>query len=947
MISKKLLPIIFVIALLSGTLLTAVWFIYEPAYESYSAEQKQRLRNSDFKQKLRKSPLAQTPSGAGEYYANKRAPQNGAQVNPNNYVDAIQHKRQYLKSQRVFAATPWQNLGPKTVGGRTRSLVFHPETPQIIYAAGVSGGVWKSGNYGLSWEPIADDLENISVVTLAIVPNEPNIIFAGTGEGVYVGRPIVRSRGVEGNGIFRSIDDGASWQALNFTLNNPDFRFVNKIRVAQDGTLFAATIKGIWRSNDIGESWQLLLDQSDRVGGCHEVELQPGSSPNQLLVSCGSFESAAVYKSEDNGDSWQIVLAEPFQGRTTIAYAPSNPSRVYALSAQNQFGSSPYGLNGLYRSEDGGDNWLLVSSPNSANRNNRAILSTTNYVFDCSGSGQYQDGRLAGGGWYYNLIVVDPTNQDRIWTGGLDLWRSDDGGENFKLGSFWWANNNDPSFIHADHHLLVYHPNYDGVNEKRLFATNDGGIWNTSNSTDTLASNNCLPSSSQVDWRPLNNNYAVTQFYHGSVARDGKTLIGGSQDNGTQWRANDGRWEHINGGDGSYSAIDPDDPSTVYVSSQYANLVKIQIRDGQNSAVNISGDFDNPGLFITPFSLDPNNSNQLWLAGLALWRGDSDGQNWVKVSRDEYTQNYIDGLSAVAVQPNNSNLVLLGGSDGYIYRHTSALSGNSSTIMSKIKIASGFISSINFDRNNPMKVVASVSTFGQLHAWLSEDAGQSWNPIDQLGSAGLPDLPTHDIVIAPHDTNTLYAATDIGVYVSENNGVDWFPLATGMPNVPVEKLVYNRYDLTSNLFAFTYGRGAFKSEINDVTNISPEAIRTTENLSVNQNAAISYNVAVLFKDQNDDPLSYSADGLPPGISLQQNGQLEGSTSSAGLFVTTIIASDGELEAQSELAINIIPVTTSSSSGGGSLFFLVCFLLLLTTIKSLKGKVVINDISNKG
>jgi photosystem II stability/assembly factor-like uncharacterized protein len=922
-----------VVLIIIGACLTAIgtWQLNSLEQEQALKDwHKDKLLESHLKQVNKLQPdsmLSKQAKGAGEYFAAKRLAK-GKSLPTTNYTQAIQAKRQFLNNHAINAADPWQSLGPQQVGGRTRSLIFHPENPDIMYAGGVSGGVWKSSDSGTSWQPLSDDMENLAVVTLAIMPDTPSTLIAGTGEGVYVGRPIVRSRGVEGNGIYRSLDDGQNWQAIAFTLDNPDFRFVNKIRVAQDSTLFAATEKGIWRSFDTGDNWQLMFDASNRVGGCHEIEIQSASVPNRLLASCGSFDSAAVYQSLDNGESWQIVLEEDFQGRTTLAFAPSNPSRVYALSAQNQFGPYPYGLNGFYRSDDGGSTWTQVASTDSANPNSRAMLSTTNYVFDCQSSGEYQDGRLAGGGWYYNLVTVDPTNQDSVWTGGLDLWRSDDGGVNFDLGSFWWASNDEASYIHGDHHLVVFHPNYDGVTENRVYATNDGGIWQTQNSSASLASDNCNQQTSQVDWQALNQNYAVTQFYHGSVSRDGQTLIGGSQDNGSLYRDSSGNWSEILGGDGAYSAIDPNDASVVYVSSQYANLNRVNINQGTYQS--ISGGIDAPGLFITPFILDPNDNNRLWLAGLALWRSDNQGSDWTKVSRDEYSMNYIDGLSALATQPGNSRLMLVGGTDGNIYRHSNALNGSNSDVMEKIKLADGYISSINFDPNDANKVVATVSTFGQLHAWLSNDSGVSWRAIDQAGADGLPDLPAHDIIIAPHDTNTLYVATDIGVYVSLNNGSDWQPLTAGLPNVPVEKMVYNRVNLQSSLYAFTYGRGSFKTELTDVTNLVPTV--ATENITVDaiRSNNINIDLSVHFDDPNGDQLTYTANNLPAGLSVNSDGRLTGSVSAAGRTNAILVASDGELDISASLEIDVAEqVDTNSSIGGGGgviNYLLVLFLV---------------------
>jgi len=874
-----------------------------------------KLAASHQKYQNRQAKVKGAPEGPDLYFANKRFSSQKPFDTSHLYTSAIQNKRKFLKAHRAFTAEPWQSLGPEFVGGRTRSLIFHPENADIMYSGGVSGGVWKTTNAGLNWTPISDDIENMAVVSLTLVPGSPNIILAGTGEGVYVGRPIVRSRGVEGNGIYRSTDDGATWAPVAQTLNNSDFQFVNRLRAAADGNIFAATGSGIWRSVDSGENWQLVLDQRSRVGGCNELEIQPSSTPNNLLVSCGAFEASEVFQSLDNGETWQGVLSENNQGRTTLAFAPSNPQRVYALSAQNQFGPYPHGVNGLYRSDDGGTNWTLVTDYNAPNANNRTIFAATNYVFDCANTGQFQDGRLSGGGWYYNLLTVDPTDENRIWAAGLDLWRSEDGGENFSLASFWWADDDEVSYIHGDHHLITYHPDYDGTTENKMFVTNDGGIYYSENSTAATATDNCAPESSSIDFQSLNNNYAVTQFYHGSVAKDGKTIIGGSQDNGTQWRSENGLWEQINGGDGSYSAIDPKDSNTVYVSLQYASLTRLNLATGQRT--NISGNFDAPGLFITPFTLDPNDNTRLWLAGLALWRGDDKGNSWTKVSTDEYQMDYINGLSSLAVQPGNSNLVIMGGTDGHVFRNTSTLSASSSTQMEKVKIADGYVSSINFDRNNPQKVVATVSTFGQPHAWLSNDSGVTWQSIDGSGATALPDLPTHDIIVAPHDTNTLYVANDIGVYVSEDNGSSWVPLTTGLPNVPAERVVYNRHDLTSSLFVFTYGRGAFKSELTDIPNYSPEQQSNLPSHGFVKGDQISIDLSGYYDDPNDDTLLFSATSLPSGVTLtlSEAGLVSGIASSAGNHTISFVVSDGALEVAGQISIGVTEQVDSSSGGG--------------------------------
>ena len=186
------------------------------------------------------------PKGAGYFYSAKRVNLNKAVYGQAKLSLAAQEKRQFFSANE--GTMSWQEIGPHFVGGRTRAMAFSPANPDIMYAAGVSGGVFKSTNAGQSWRAVFDDMENLAVVSMVVLPDQSEVIYAGTGEGHYVGRPVTRSRGVEGNGIFVSQDGGENWQALSFTLNNPDFRFVNRMAVGQSNSLFAATETGIWRS---------------------------------------------------------------------------------------------------------------------------------------------------------------------------------------------------------------------------------------------------------------------------------------------------------------------------------------------------------------------------------------------------------------------------------------------------------------------------------------------------------------------------------------------------------------------------------------------------------------------------------------------------------------------------------------------------------------------------
>ena len=887
-------------------------------------------------------PTGILPKGAGYFYSAKRVNLSKNISSQKAIAEAVNRKREYFLNQQEN--DQWQAIGPFDVGGRTRAMIFKPNEPEVIFAAGVSGGVFKSENSGQSWRSVSDELENLAVVTLAIPEATPNIIFAGTGEGHYVGRPITRSRGVEGNGIFMSQDSGETWSALPYTLNNPDFRFVNRLRVSQTNTLVAATISGIWRSTDLGNSWELVLDQRSRVGGCLEIEIKPDEQ-NVVMASCGSFQASAVFRSTDGGDSWTEVFSEQDLGRTLIAFAPSSPSTVYMLAAQNEIGDVRHALKGLYRSEDGGENFALVTDMTSPNEMNRLLLSNALSAFNCPENVFSQD-YVYGQGWFSSLLTVDPTDPERIWVGALDLMRSDDGGQTFGVASYWWADQyigvTPTSYVHADHHLVIFHPDYDGVDETRLYNTNDGGLFVTETPNAAISQNACDPTTTDVTWQALNNNYSVNQFYHGDVSKDEYIVVGGMQDNGTYMSVDGAAWEKIGGGDGAYVAFDPTNDSEIYISSQYAGLLRVSLDD--LSTIPLDQSIQEARPFITPYLVDPNKGERLFLSASSLWRSDNRGDIWTQISSSNYDNVVLDWLSSLAVQPDNSEILLVGSSDGFIFRHDAALIADASYEMSKQKVSNGYISSINYHPFDPSIVYATVSTFGEKHLLYSDDNGLDWQVIDGEGSDAFPDIPAHDVIKAPEDDTTLYIGSDLGVYVSRNNGLSWLPYGAGFPNTPVEKLLLRRNNLESTLYAFTYGRGAFKLNLSDVINVPPAFIGDAVSIDLNQNDSVAVSFAELFIDRNFDPISFSSTGLPSGLFVSATGDLSGTVSTAGAFQFDIIASDGGESSSTTVSLTVIAspelpaIEPSSNSGGGSIFYSILILLISIALRSmLKGK----------
>ncbi len=731
----------------------------------------------------------------------------------------------------AVAAGRWTPLGPGNIGGRTRALVIRPDKPRVIYAAGVSGGVWKSRNGGRSWRPVGDRLANLAVNALALDPSDPRVLYAGTGEGYF--REVVRGTGLplRGGGIFRSEDGGESWERLPGT-EKKRFQWVNDLAVSppDPDRLYAATRKGVYRSLDRGQSWKRVLSPRTR-GGCLDLVLRSGRTGDDLLVSCGTLRQASVYRnrSAEGEGGWERVLSEPGMGRTSLAVAPSDQQIVYALSASNVPGPGgrfEQALHAVFRSDEGGaaGSWEARVRNSDPRKGNTVLLSNPvlAYLGDCLFD---ERNVFFGMGWYVNVIAVDPQDPDRVWAGGVDLFRSDDGGRNWDPATYWWSEPGFADFVHADHHGLVFHPRRSAT----LYSLNDGGIYRTDNARAALSSGDlaiCRPGSSGVAWTSLNRGYGVTQFYHGTPFQDGDRYLGGTQDNGTVLgsdAAGPNRWIAILGGDGGYSAVDPRDPEVVYATIQNGMVFK-SIDGGRSFAEAVSGIADlaaddlatfrgtRPGfLFIAPLVLDPGDPDRLWNGGSRLWRSDDGAASWSAASAP-----LREGgkASAIAVAPGNPDRVLAGAHDGWVHRSDAAGAAAGATEWDAVRPRRGFVSSLTFAPGDSATAYATYAGFGGRHVWRSRDGGASWEAIDGAGETGIPDIPVHDLVVDPGDPLRLYAGTDLGVFVSLDGGGSWAVENTGFAAAVTESLsLVARPGGETLLFAFTHGRGAWRVQL--------------------------------------------------------------------------------------------------------------------------------------
>jgi hypothetical protein len=783
------------------------------------------------------------PQKARDFYVEKRAPVGGSTIPVERYrVAREQVAGMALYSTRAggFAARggvglaaatalgTWSALGPGNIGGRTRAVAIHPSSPSTMYAAGVAGGVFKTTDGGASWTAKGDALANLAVSTLALRPGSPNTLLAGTGEGFFNGDA------VRGAGIFRTTDGGDTWEQIEEPGDGApsDFHYVNKIVFYPGNPIFAfaATNRGVFRSSNAGQSWTRILSptvggSSVITGGCLDLAIRPDD--DTLFASCGTFTAARVYRTQNataGTPSWSYspsldgnllsgYLTESRMGRTSLAIAPSSPDVVYAVAADNLTDA----LWAVYYSADGGDNWE-TRAPLYPGFENALLLTNVPFAWPCPGFGS---GLFFSQGWYDNVVAVDPTDPDRVWVGGIDLFRSDDGGFHFGLASYWWTDAADPSYAHADHHAIVFHPAYNGSTNQQMFVGNDGGVFKLTNARSAAVatgSDVCDPGKSGAQFTSLNNGYGVTQFYYGAVYPDDKQYLGGTQDNGTIYSSDtigpEG-WSELLGGDGGAVAVDPLNTDILYAENTYDSIRKCTLGVSCTSASFVpktSGISDSGFLFIAPFVMDPGNRLRLFTGGTYLWRTINGAEGWQRASAA-----MAASVSAIAVAPGNGEYALVGTKTGFIHRSGSASSTGSGTNWPKVQPRTGYVSSVAFDPYDPNVAYATYSTFndtssGPAHVFKSTNAGASWTGLPGTGSNKLPDIPVHAIAVDPTQPGRLYLGTDLGVFVSVDGGLNWAQENTQFPGTVTEQLVVSG----ANLYAFTHGRGVFRVPLTSV-----------------------------------------------------------------------------------------------------------------------------------
>ncbi len=667
----------------------------------------------------------------------------------------------------------WEAVGPLNIGGRITDIEIPNDHADIYYVGAASGGIFKTIDAGNSWSAIFDNVGSLSIGDIEISKNNSNIIWVGTGEVNAGGGSLA----YDGDGIFRSDDGGATWTGKGLELvgsigkilidpNDDDVVYVGAM-----GALFKNDAsRGVFRTVNGGDLWEQVLYVSDSTGVI-DMAIHP-TNGNIIYAACWERirrpqyrkyggATSGLYRSIDGGDTWtEMTNGLPgiasSKGRISIDIAQSNPAILYARYA-NASGS----IQGVYKSQDGGDSWVAVNSSG-----------LTNVGFH----------------WWFSGISVDPSDENIIYNVDFVVQKSVNGGVSWSSAF---------SGTHVDQHALAFNL----INDGEVLLGNDGGLFKSQDDGLTYEQNLKLP---------------ITQFYRFYVdPQNGDKIYGGSQDNSTI-RTTTGSlddWHFIYGGDGFQPLVHASNTNIIYALSQNGDLGK-SINNGQsffNATNGIS--FSDRNNWDTPIAFDPNNSETIYYGTQRVWRSVNGASTWESISPD-LTNGSGGGnltfgtITSIDISPIDAMTIIAGTDDGnvWITQDDGATWNNESSSLPNF-----WTTKVLTDRFDAQTFYATFSgyRYGQDlgHVFKSMNAGISWSDI----SIGLPDIPVNDIVQDRYQN--LFIATDVGVMASNDDGITWNTLGENLPNVVVTDLHIHEGD--EYLYAATYGRSAYKIDISD------------------------------------------------------------------------------------------------------------------------------------
>jgi photosystem II stability/assembly factor-like uncharacterized protein len=699
-----------------------------------------------------------------EWWMEQRTYPSGVRPDAGTFNKAVKDAKAMDHLLGAKSNANWQPLGPYTWtngpsgynpgNGRVNCTAVDPNNASTIYAGAATGGLWKSTDNGLSWAALFTDQPSLGVSGIAIDPSNSSVIYCATGDG--------DGTDTYSMGVIKSTDGGSTWSATGLNWATTAARNTRMLRMspADPQTLFCCANNGLWKTSDGGGVWAKVAN-----GSFHDVEFKP-DDPG-VVYACGD----QFFRSVDGGSTFSTtgvgLPAASLVNRMRIAVCAADPIKVYVLCGKETDG----GYLGLYRSNDGGSNFTLRSSaPN---------------IFGYSNTGNDSGGQSN----YDMALAVDPANMNVVWVGGINVWRSVNGGANWTVQTDWVINGQSP-YVHADIHSLDH---YNGA----LYCGNDGGVFRSNDAGTT--------------WNDLSAGLQITQFYRlGGSELVPDRIIAGAQDNGMNlWNGTD--WTHVMGADGMEGAVAPDDPDIIYGCFQNGGISRSD--DGGQTFHNIAFSITEEGPWVTPYVIDHNNP-QVVIAGFRnLWRSTDRGSTWTQWT----TVNTTRSVRAIAIAPSNSNVVYYC-NDNWMRR----TENNGGTwLAASTGLPDAAISSIAVDPAQPLHVFVCLSGYMQgQKVYKSTDGGGTWTNI----SGNLPNVPTNTIVYQEGSNDGLYVGTDLGVFYTDNTLSNWQPFGQGLPRLAVTELEINAN--AGKLRAATYGRGLWESDLFQAVNEPPTAAFT-------------------------------------------------------------------------------------------------------------------------
>lgn len=709
------------------------------------------------------------------------------------YKKALESAREQvaLRSGTTGINTPWKIQGPGNIGARVNTVTVDPNNEAVMYAGFARGGVWKTTDSGATWNPIFDDQLFLSIGDIVVDPSDSNTVYVGTGDPNISGYPSI------GDGIYKSIDGGLTWENLGLE----EQRIISKIIIdpTNSNTIYVGTMglpferneqRGLYKSTDGGQSWEQILFLDDGAGIIDMV--MQVDDPQTLYVAGwnrirNNFESeitgddAKIYKTTDAGTTWITLeggLPQRKIGRIGLTISKTNPETVFAM-----YVDTTSQLNHIYKTTNGGILWDTLNTTEAAGLNPNA---------------------LGGFGWYFGKVRVNPKNDDDLYLLGVDLWRSLDGGQSWFMATPpWWEYS-----VHADKHDLLF------TNSDSIILATDGGLYKTDIFND--------------EWRDIES-IPTTQFYRVAYnPHQPDWYYGGAQDNGTTGgnAENINEWPRIFGGDGFQAIFNPDDPNIVYTETQRGRIYYSD--DGGfdfNLAIDGIDDEDTRN-WDMPIIMSTHSSNLLYTGTDRLYYSDNPGFPFWNPVTDNLTDQDTSELasrnqniSAIDESKFEPFLVYVGTGDGNLWK---IKADNNEALNTTNDLPNQYITSVYTSPNIEDNVYVSYSGYrdndNTPKIYRSTNKGDTWESIE----GNLPNLAINDIWIYPnYQDSVIIIGTDGGVYLTENAGVSWDRLGSDMPIVPVYDVDWN--EANNEVIAGTFARSimTFPLDSMDIVNETP------------------------------------------------------------------------------------------------------------------------------